>query len=208
MERTIKYFRTNNVLEFCSEELNDFCKIYRITRHKTVKHTSQQNGVAKRMNKTFLEKVRYILLQAKMFKVFWAKEFTLLLILSIDLQDQRLTLRLRMRHVSRDVAFDESSILDPRKFFMELSENENNEQVELSVELTKERDQESQVNESKDANLEEFVVKEPYTIVKEWENIDTKTESLTEQANLISYAFVEENIKDLEPFLYIEATSC
>ena len=45
--------------------------------------------------------------------------------------------------VSRDVTFDESSILDPRKVFVELSRNENNEQVKLPVELTKKRDQET-----------------------------------------------------------------
>ena len=41
--------------------------------------------------------------------------------------------------VSRDVTFDESSILDPRKVSVELSRNENNEKVELPMELTKER---------------------------------------------------------------------
>ena len=46
--------------------------------------------------------------------------------------------------VSRDVTFDESSILDSRNVSVELSRNENNEQVELPVELTKKRDQETQ----------------------------------------------------------------
>ncbi|KAH0655577.1 hypothetical protein KY285_030459 [Solanum tuberosum] len=55
--------------------------------------------------------------------------------------------------VSRDVTFDESSTLDPHKVSVELSRNENNEKVELPVELTKEKDQETQVDESKDAYL-------------------------------------------------------
>ena len=57
--------------------------------------------------------------------------------------------------VSRDVTFDESSILDPRKVSVEFSGNKNDEQVELPVELAKEKDQETQVkDESEDADLE------------------------------------------------------
>ena len=67
--------------------------------------------------------------------------------------------------VSRDVTFDESSILDPRKVSVESSRNENNEQVELPVELTEKWDQETQSDESKDA--EELASNEPYTIRRE-----------------------------------------
>ncbi|MCD7470950.1 hypothetical protein HAX54_011194 [Datura stramonium] len=49
---------------------------------------------------------------------------------------------------------------------VELSGNENNEQVELPVEITQEKDQETQVDESKDADLEELAINEPYTIAK------------------------------------------
>ncbi|MCE3049961.1 hypothetical protein HAX54_046215 [Datura stramonium] len=49
---------------------------------------------------------------------------------------------------------------------MELSGNEN-ERVELLVELTNEKDQETKVDESKDADLEELAVNEPYTIYKD-----------------------------------------
>ncbi|MCD9561451.1 hypothetical protein HAX54_020562, partial [Datura stramonium] len=103
---------------------------------------------------------------------------------------------------SRDVTFDESFILDPYKVYVELSGNENNEQVELPVELTKEKNQETQVDESKDAELEELVVNEPYTIVKGRDKRQIwRAERLIKQENLIIYAFVaaEEEIKDLEP---------
>ena len=111
--------------------------------------------------------------------------------------------------VSRDVTFDDSSKLDPRKVSVELSRNENNEQVELPVELTKKRDQETQSDESKDA--EELSSNEPYTIAKGRDKRRIrKPERLIEQENLIAQAFVaaEEEIKDLEPSSYIEATSC
>ncbi|KAH9753489.1 Integrase catalytic domain-containing protein [Citrus sinensis] len=44
-----------------------------IKRHFTVRHTPQQNGVAERMNRTLLEKVRYMLSNAGLDKKFWAK---------------------------------------------------------------------------------------------------------------------------------------
>ena len=73
MERKIKYLCTDNGLDFCSEEFNDFCKVHGIARHKMIRHTPQQNGVVERLNKTLFEKARCILLQAKMSKVFWTK---------------------------------------------------------------------------------------------------------------------------------------
>lgn len=45
--------------------------------------------------------------------------------------------------VSRFVTFDESSMLNPHKVSMKLSGNDNNDQVELLIELTKMKDQET-----------------------------------------------------------------
>ncbi|KAG8489146.1 hypothetical protein CXB51_017182 [Gossypium anomalum] len=44
--KQIKYLRTDNGLEFCSDEFNRLCKSERIMRHLTVRHIPQQNGVA------------------------------------------------------------------------------------------------------------------------------------------------------------------
>ncbi|KAH9650701.1 retrovirus-related pol polyprotein from transposon TNT 1-94-like protein [Citrus sinensis] len=44
-----------------------------IKRHFTVRHTPQQNGVAERMNRTLLEKVRCMLSNAGLDKKFWAE---------------------------------------------------------------------------------------------------------------------------------------
>uniref|UniRef100_A0A0V0IJ72 Putative ovule protein n=1 Tax=Solanum chacoense TaxID=4108 RepID=A0A0V0IJ72_SOLCH len=101
-------------------------------------------------------------------------------------------------------------LMNPRKVSVELSRNENNEHVKLPVELTKERDQETQVDKSKDADLEELVVNEPCTIANGSDKRQIrKPERLIEQANLIAYALVaaKEEIKDLEPSSYVEATS-
>lgn len=44
-----------------------------VTRHKTVRMTPQQNRPAKRMNKTFIDKVSGMLIRAKVFKNLWAE---------------------------------------------------------------------------------------------------------------------------------------
>ncbi|KAG8481718.1 hypothetical protein CXB51_026624 [Gossypium anomalum] len=49
----------DNSLEFCSNEFNKLCKSEGIVRHLTVRHTPQQNGIAERMNRTIMEKVKH-----------------------------------------------------------------------------------------------------------------------------------------------------
>ncbi|KAG8480959.1 hypothetical protein CXB51_025647 [Gossypium anomalum] len=71
--KQIKYLRTDNGLEFCSDEFNKLCKSEGIVRHLTVRHTPQQNGVAERMNRTIMEKVRCMLSNANLPKSFWAE---------------------------------------------------------------------------------------------------------------------------------------
>lgn len=44
-----------------------------ISRHKTVKMTPHQNGLVERMNKTLIDKVRCILIQAKLPKSLWTE---------------------------------------------------------------------------------------------------------------------------------------
>ncbi|KAM1591990.1 hypothetical protein ACFX14_035804 [Malus domestica] len=49
------------------------CKEEGIVRHFSVRGTPQQNGVAERLNRTLLEKVRCMLSQSGLSKSFWAK---------------------------------------------------------------------------------------------------------------------------------------
>ena len=44
-----------------------------IVRHHTVRHTPQHNGVAERMNRTLMEKVKCMLSNAQLPKSFWAE---------------------------------------------------------------------------------------------------------------------------------------
>jgi len=66
----LKGLRTDNALEFVSEQFNEFCRLKGIKRHRTIPRTPQQNGLVERMNKTLLERVRCMLLGAGLPKSF------------------------------------------------------------------------------------------------------------------------------------------
>ena len=69
--KKVKRLRTDNGLEFCNREFDNFCKAEGIVRHKTVVNTPQQNGIAERMNRTLLERSRSMLSNAGLGKEFW-----------------------------------------------------------------------------------------------------------------------------------------
>lgn len=71
--KKVKRLRTDNGLEFCEEDFNKFCEDEGIARHHTVVRTPQQNGVAERMNRTLIERVRCILSHSGLGKKFWAE---------------------------------------------------------------------------------------------------------------------------------------
>ena len=71
--KKIKRLRTDNGLEFCDRNFKSFCENEGIARHHTVVSTPQQNGVAERMNRTIMEKVRCMLSNSGLPKDFWAE---------------------------------------------------------------------------------------------------------------------------------------
>ena len=74
--RKIKRLRTDNGGEYKNDLFQKICEENGIIRHFTVKNTPQQNGVAERMNRTLLEKVRCMLSNAGLGKEFWAEAIT------------------------------------------------------------------------------------------------------------------------------------
>jgi hypothetical protein len=60
-------------MEFCGGEFNQFWKDEGIARHHIVSHTTQQNGVAERMNMTLLERVRCLLSKVGLSRDFLAE---------------------------------------------------------------------------------------------------------------------------------------
>nr|GEW09586.1 retrotransposon protein, putative, Ty1-copia subclass [Tanacetum cinerariifolium] len=71
--RTVKKLRTDNGLEFYNREFEQLCIESGIARHFTVFRTPQQNGVAERMNRTLMDKLRCLLIQSGLPKTFRAE---------------------------------------------------------------------------------------------------------------------------------------
>lgn len=72
-ERKVKKLRTDNGLEFCNIRFDQFCKDEGIVRHRTCTYTPQQNGVAERLNRSILNKVRSMLSESGLESKFWAE---------------------------------------------------------------------------------------------------------------------------------------
>ncbi|KAH9754238.1 hypothetical protein KPL71_015385 [Citrus sinensis] len=71
--RKVRRVRTDNGLEFCNKQFDVLCEKSGIQRHKTVRHTPQQNGLAERMNRTLMERVKCMLFHSKLPKTLWAE---------------------------------------------------------------------------------------------------------------------------------------
>lgn len=71
--KQVKHLRIDNDMELCGGSFNEFCNNEGIVRHRIVRNTPQQNGVAERMNRTLLERARCMLSNAGLSKEFWAK---------------------------------------------------------------------------------------------------------------------------------------
>ena len=69
--KPLKSLRTDNGGEYISQEFKDYCSKHGIQHEKTVLGTPQHIGVAERMNRTIVEKVRCMLRTAKLPKSFW-----------------------------------------------------------------------------------------------------------------------------------------
>ena len=74
--KKIKVLRSDNGGEYTSDPFCKICREFGIIRHFTVRGTLQQNGVAERLNRTLLEKVRCMLAQSYLSKAFWAEAIT------------------------------------------------------------------------------------------------------------------------------------
>lgn len=71
--KKIKIFHTDNGLEFCSQEFENYLKQSGIIHQKTNTYTPEQNGVCERANRTVVEKGKCLLYDAKLHKRFWSE---------------------------------------------------------------------------------------------------------------------------------------
>ena len=71
--KKVKCLRTDNGGEYVSKAFKDFCDLKGIKQELTAPYNPSQNGVAERMDRTFQEKVRSMLSNAKLPNGFWAE---------------------------------------------------------------------------------------------------------------------------------------
>ncbi|XXG47507.1 hypothetical protein AAC387_Pa02g2143 [Persea americana] len=71
--RKVKKLRTGNGNEYRLTEFENYYTDHSIVRHYTTTETPQQNGVAKRMNRTILDRARCMLFPAGLSKDFWVE---------------------------------------------------------------------------------------------------------------------------------------
>lgn len=72
-KKTIKVLRSDNGLEFCNKEFDDFLNNAGVIHQKTNPYTPQQNGLCERFNRTIVEKARCLLFDANLGKEFWGE---------------------------------------------------------------------------------------------------------------------------------------
>ncbi|GJV56929.1 putative ribonuclease H-like domain-containing protein [Tanacetum coccineum] len=73
VDKKVKITRSDNGTEFKNKVMDDFCREKGIKREYSVARTPQQNGVAKRRNRTLIEAARTMLADSKLPTTFWAE---------------------------------------------------------------------------------------------------------------------------------------
>ncbi|GKA03779.1 ribonuclease H-like domain-containing protein, partial [Tanacetum coccineum] len=73
IDQRVKVIRCDNETEFKNKEMNQFCERKGIKREFSIARTPQQNGVAKRKNRTLIEAARTMLADSKLPTTFWAE---------------------------------------------------------------------------------------------------------------------------------------
>lgn len=69
----IKILRSDNGTEYVNNQFLKFLKQHGIVHQKTCPYTPEQNGVAERMNRTLVERMRCMLFDAELGEHFWAE---------------------------------------------------------------------------------------------------------------------------------------
>ncbi|GJU75119.1 putative ribonuclease H-like domain-containing protein [Tanacetum coccineum] len=73
LDHKVKVIRSDNGTKFKNSVMNQFCEMKGIKREFSVARTPQQNGVAKRRNRTLTKAARTMLVDSKLPTTFWAE---------------------------------------------------------------------------------------------------------------------------------------
>ncbi|KAG8472814.1 hypothetical protein CXB51_034622 [Gossypium anomalum] len=185
--KQIKYLRTDNGLEFCSDEFNRLCKSEGIVRHLTAEAASTACFLINRSPSVAIEK--------KTPQEVWSGN-------PANYSDLKIFGCPAKVVISRDVVFDETAML-PNLSLKDSSNKENQKQVEhqINTEST------PQVS----TKIENRVASSPqYSIAKNRTKREIKPPKKYAEADLVTYALnVAEDIDaNQEPSNYSEAISC
>lgn len=71
--KKIKNVRSDNGTEYVNKQMEELFKSNGIVHQRSVPYTPQQNGVAERYNRTIVERMRCMLMDAKLSESFWAE---------------------------------------------------------------------------------------------------------------------------------------
>lgn len=69
----IKIFRSDNGTEYINEQFQKLLSKCGIVHQKTAPYTPEQNGVAERLNRTIIDRVRCMLIDSGLDEKFWAE---------------------------------------------------------------------------------------------------------------------------------------
>ncbi|KAG8485563.1 hypothetical protein CXB51_018918 [Gossypium anomalum] len=220
--KQIKYLRTDNGLEFCSDEFNRLCKSEGIMRHLTVRHTPQQNGIAERINRMIMEKTPQEVWSGNPanysdLKIFGCPAYAhvdngkleprsikcVFLGYKASVKGYKLWCpENRKVVISRDVVFDETAMI-PNLSLKDSSNKENQKQVEHQIN--------TESTPQAITKIENRVASSPqYSIAKNRTRREIKPPKKYVEADLVAYALnVAEDIDaNQEPSNYSEAVSC
>ncbi|KAG8485819.1 hypothetical protein CXB51_019218 [Gossypium anomalum] len=203
--KQIKYLRTDNGLEFCSDEFNRLCKSEGIMRQLTVRHTPHQNGVTKRMNRMIMEKIFGCPAYAHVDNGKLEPRSIKCVFLGYKAGVKGYKLwcpENRKVVISRDVVFDETAML-PNLSLKDSSDKKNQKQVEHQIN--------TESTPQASTKIENRVASSPqYSIAKNRTRREIKPPKNYAEADLVAYALnVAEDIDaNQEPSNYSEAISC
>ncbi|GJT13771.1 putative ribonuclease H-like domain-containing protein [Tanacetum coccineum] len=76
VDKKVKIIRSDNGTEFKNKVMDGFCREKGIKREYIIARTLQQNGLAKRRNRTLIEAARTMLADSKLPTTFWAEAFS------------------------------------------------------------------------------------------------------------------------------------
>lgn len=73
VDSKIKIIRSDNGMEYCSAEFDNYCIQNGIVHQRTNVYTPQQNGLAERTNRTIVERAKCMLFDADLPKIYWGE---------------------------------------------------------------------------------------------------------------------------------------